>query len=318
MLYRLPPHLQDCVRATGLAVGAGLSLAIPEAADARIASGVAGLQSALRPGLTQARGRELAVALGVDAGEGRRVWEENQVVRMVAAIGRARGVRQAWRPNVSIEGLSRLHEALDQGRGAVLWRMSFCASPVAKIALANAGVDLVHLSAEFHGARSRGRAGKWVTTLYRRGEDPYLAERIVMRGDGSLGYVKELMGRLKAGAAVSVFGEYPSRQSVRVPVFDATVEIATGAPGLALRTGAELLPTFTRWEGGDRYTMVIGLPIALQREGPRKEAVALAVDEFGSRLEEAIRQAPPSWIRWPAFLNRRRVDGAVESLSLRP
>jgi lauroyl/myristoyl acyltransferase len=306
MLHRLSPGGQDFVRSVGMAVGGGLTVLAPSGADAHVAGAIVGLRGLLRSAPVDERGREVADVLDLDASEGRRIWQGHQALRVVSALGRARGVRQGLRPRTTVEGLDRVRETLRQERGVILWRMSFCESPVVKIALFRESLALVHLSASLHGARSRGRAGRWVTALYRRGEDPYLAERLVMPADGSLGYMRELIERLRAGSALSIFAEYPSRQSVQAPLFDASVELATGAPALAAKTGSTLFPTRTRWEGSDRYTVIIEPAIDLPADAGRKEVVASAINAFAARLESAIRSAPESWMRWPAFLNRRR------------
>jgi lauroyl/myristoyl acyltransferase len=310
MLYRLPPSVQDYVRSIGMAAGAGLTALASSKADARVAAAVVAFRRILRPNPFDARAREIADILALDPSEGRRVWQANQTLRMASALGRARGVRHGWRPTTMLEGLDRIREVQAEGRGAILWRMSFCESPVAKIALAREALAMVHLSSVSHGARSQSRGGGWVTALYRRGEDPYLAERVVMPADGSLGYMRGLMTKLRAGALVSIFAEYPSRRSVRVPMFGGTVELATGAPALAVKTGSALFPTRVRWEGGDRYTVIIEPAIDLPEGAGRRDVVASAVDDFASRLEAAIRSTPESWMRWPVFLYNRSATRA--------
>ena len=187
------------------------------------------------------------------------------------SVGRVRGLRRrGWKPTVRISGLDHLDEARTQGRGSVLRRMSFCSSPVVKITMWEAGIPLVHLSHESHGARSDG----WVShdllcPLFRRTEDWYLAERAVIPRAGSpVGAMRVLLNRLSDDNAV--------------------VSIV----------GAVLLPVYVVWEDVGTYRVGIEPPIALDAGLDRRERLGRAADSFAERMEQAICAHPESSMLW--------------------
>ena len=144
--------------------------------------------------------------------------------------------------------------------------MSFCANPIIFQAFRRAGVPLIHLSEARHGAPSDSRlALRSLAPLYRRAEDPYLAERIVIPRDQSLGYMRTLLARLGQNRCVSIGGERPSRQSVQATLFNRSFEFASGAPALAWRTGAVLFTTYTIRESAYQYRVIIEEPIQVEQ-----------------------------------------------------
>jgi lauroyl/myristoyl acyltransferase len=202
---------------------------------------------------------------------------------------------------LDIEGKEHLDAALEHGRGAVLWRMRFCSTHVAKQALAEVGVSMVHVGAARHGARFDNAIGRRIVApLYRRAEDRHLARRILIAEDGSLEYLRELLEELRANQVISIFGAFPGRASVRRVVCGAELEFATGAPSLTRRSGAVLLTMYTHRLFRDSYRVVIQKPIE-PTGGDRTAYLGGAVDEFARRLEDAIRRHPGSWYGWKAL-----------------
>jgi lauroyl/myristoyl acyltransferase len=214
--------------------------------------------------------------------------------------GRFRGLRyRGWRPIVELDGAEHLRRALEAGRGVVLWRMNFCENPVFLQALTAHGVSAVHLSDAAHGAPSGSRLGlRWTSPLYCRAEEPYAAERIVIPLDRSLGYIRELLDRLGQNAVVSIVGENRGRNNVTVSILGSDVELATGAPALAAKSGAALLTAHVVRLRAFRYRLMIHDPIEIDRSFGRKEFVKLAAHEFARRLDAQIEKHPVEWMGW--------------------
>ena len=147
--------------------------------------------------------------------------QQHHRMRFELRLGRLRGMRsRGWRPKIELQGARFLREALAQGRGVILWRMLFCSNPVVMQALERNGTPLVHLSNVYHGAPSRSRLGiRFVSPLYCRPENDYLAKRVIIPLDGSLGYMRTLLDSLRQNACVSVVGEHRGRQNVSVSFF---------------------------------------------------------------------------------------------------
>lgn len=296
-------ELLDWLRAAGLGAGFAASTVLPGRLDGRLVEALVGLSFRLRPGRLEQRAAQIAAVLGRSEAEAREIARENARLEAESAWGRVRGLRhRGWQPEVHLEGREHLERALAAGRGALMWRWSFCSTPVVKIALWQAQIPLVHLSWEDHGAWSQGWVGRrLIAPLYRRSEDGYLAERIVIPR-GSLAYMKLLIKRLEANAVVSIVGDHTGSQNVTTPFFDGECRFATGAPALAWKTGASLLTAHAIAEGPGRYRVVVAEPIEVDRSVDRRQSVRRAVFEFSRRMQAAIAQHPASWGGWKAFL----------------
>jgi lauroyl/myristoyl acyltransferase len=229
-----------------------------------------------------------------------RLAEEYATMRLEDMWGRARGVwRHGWRPAIEIEGLERVHTALERGRGAILWSMRFSSTTAIKQAFFRAGLPLRHLSRKQHGSPSMTRLGvRVVGPLYCRAENPYLAERVQIPLDGSLGYLNRLRKRLRENTCVSIFGEHEGRQSAEVEVLGARWRFALGAPSLAWLEDAELFTVYALRTAPFRYRVVIDEPIAVDRSTPRKAFAAQALAQFAERLERLILLHPGQWQGW--------------------
>jgi lauroyl/myristoyl acyltransferase len=239
------------------------------------------------------------------------------------AWARARNLHaRGWQPKTTVEGLEKLQEAQAAGRGTILWRMSFGSSLIVKIGLWRAGVPLVHLSMKNHGALSEAWIARYVIgPLFRRTENRYLRERVVIPWDGSTGSVmKTLLQRLsRDNAVVSIIGDVRrGTQNITTPFFDAQAEFAVGSPSLAWKAGSALLPVYSVREGTGRYRIVIGEPIGADRQLDRKEYVKRAVEEFSTRLQAAIVRYPGSWSDWGRFWARGRIYRDAPPTALPP
>ena len=157
----------------------------------------------------------------------------------------------------------------------------------------------MHLSDAAHGAPSRSRLGlRWTAPLYCRAEEPYLADRIVIPLDGSLGYMRALLERLRQNAVVSIVGENRGRNNAAVSILGREMELATGAPALAAKSGAALLTAHVVRLGSFHYRLVIHEPIEAERSSDRKEFVRQAAHEFARRLDARIAEHPVEWMGW--------------------
>lgn len=206
--------------------------------------------------------------------------------------------KQGWTPEIAVEGIRHIQEGLKASRGVILWGMHFCGGAVAKAGLAAAGIRLAHLSREHHGRPSRSWLGERLAYFGYKPELRYLDRRIVIPGDESLGYMRELIGLLASNACLSITGELPGRQSVEAEFFGGREKFATGAPGLAYKMGSPLLTYYAVREGTFRYRVVIEGPIEADRGVARQQFVRAAVEQFAERLQRTIVAHPSDWYRW--------------------
>jgi hypothetical protein len=181
--------------------------------------------------------------------------------------------------------------------------MSFCGYLVPKIALDRAGARLVMLSAADHGAHyPPTRLGLAVVgPLFCAAENRYLAERVVIPPDRTLGYLRTLRARLEANRVVWIAGERTApRGNVDQTVCGRAARFATGSASLAFSVGSRLLPVDVVREGPFRYRLRIDRPI-VPASADKDGYVTSAVAEFAARLEQRILEHPADW-NWEVHL----------------
>lgn len=171
---------------------------------------------------------------------------------------------RGWCPRTRLEGGEHLAAAHRAGRGAVLWVVPTIFSWLfAKRALAEAGFAVHHLSREGHGFGSKSRLGETILNPIRtRIEDRYLAERITIpEGAGPQAALKRLGRQLAANGLVSITMAVEGARLLEARLLNGGLRAASGAPRLADRTGAALLPLVTLREEPGRYVARIGAPL---------------------------------------------------------
>ncbi len=303
---RLSLAQQDVLRLAAMWIGYLSTLLVPAKLDTRIIANVTRVVLRRRVAAVNRKAVTMASILSRSCDENlAREAETRDAVLIENAWARIRGLhRGGWTPSVEVEGFEVLQRAQGSGKGTILWCMSFCSSIVIKRGIWQSGIELVHLSKAQHGAWSDSWiARRLLCPMYRRTEKWYLAERVTMRWGGSPApAVKTLSERLsKANAVVSIVGDLPGRGAVATPFFDAQAAFAVGAPSLAWKTGAALLPAFAVREGAGSYRVVIEEPIEVDTSLGRKAAITIAIQEFSRRLQRAVNAFPGSWTGWGAY-----------------
>ncbi|MGE3284448.1 MAG: hypothetical protein AB7O13_26320 [Alphaproteobacteria bacterium] len=238
----------------------------------------------------------------VDGATVDRICEQLEAQRFELGLQVLRGLlRPNWRPAVRLDGADRLASAVADGRGVILW-ISRCAfaDTIAKIGLASAGYSPVHLSRTNHGF-SHSRFGiRWLNPLQRRMEDRYLAERVIVNDAAPSGALRRLQRVLAKKGIVSIAVEPWGTHVADVRILRVRLRIATGAPSLAWKTGARLMPVFvTRESVNGGFRIVVDEPLPIDREHSRRDAQKSATAEYASRLERYLRAAPAEWRDWP-------------------
>jgi len=315
MLQRLRQYrqrLHDPLRVAGMLLGYVVTAVVPRAMDVWMIQTLGNLYSRLRPEKENRLAKRMTATLQhaeIGGGTGAVVRAEDArryyPMAFESSWGRVRGLhRRGWAPKVRVTGLEHLEASRARGQGSILWRMSFCSTPVVKRAMWELGIPLVHLSKEQHGAHSDGWVARHMfCPLYRRSEDWYLGERVVIPWDGNpVGAMRTLLKRLsRDNAVVSIFGDSPWKHGHEVGFFDGRATLAMGAPQLADKVGSTLLPTYAVWEGVGEYRVVIEAPIELDESLDKDDRLKRAVETFAGRMEAAVRAHPESWAYWGLF-----------------
>jgi lauroyl/myristoyl acyltransferase len=216
---------------------------------------------------------------------------------------------------LDVAGRHHLAAALEAGRGAILWGMSFGGAWAPKSALHQVGVPLVHLSGETHGAPEPvTRLGlRRVAPFQVRAESPYLADRVVIGPSSMIAGLRRLGPHLRANRCVWIGGEGEvGRTAVPASLLGLERRFPTGAPSLALHSGSPLLPVRIQRLGPWSYRLVFEQPIDLEPASRRQAWAAEAIRRFALSIERAVLDHPADW-NWSAVwlldaLRRRGID----------
>ena len=186
-----------------------------------------------------------------------------------------------WQAELALEGREHLDAALARGRGAILWVAPtiFQWLPT-KRTLFEAGYRLHHLSSPQHGFSSPSRFGRACLNPIRTTiENRYLAERVLL-GTGGQAHaaLRRLAALLRQNEVVSITVGSAGARAIHAPLLDGSLWAASGAPHLATRTGAALLPVVTVRTASGQFRTWIGPPLATPdpggHDGPPDGAVA--------------------------------------------
>ncbi|MBF8269673.1 MAG: hypothetical protein HW386_1382 [Gammaproteobacteria bacterium] len=216
-----------------------------------------------------------------------------------------------WQPVVRLQGLEHLQAAAAGGKGVVLWLSHFLYSSIStKIALRQAGFEVIHLSHPRHGYSSTLFGMRFLNPIRIHVEDRYLKERVSTGLNGTTTAVYKLRVRLAAGGIISITARDTARKVTRVPFLAGSLSLATGAPGLARQTKTTLLPVHTLQSDPSIFTTIIDPPIEMDDAQPRWDSNAAAALEYARRLEAVVLEFPDQWLGWnylePALLSTRR------------
>jgi lauroyl/myristoyl acyltransferase len=277
----------------------GVAAILPRRAHRTLADGLLAVGSRVRRGDLERAAALLGERLPeITHDERMAIAAEMRAVRIEHALCRGYGIfRRDWPARLDVTGLEHLHAAHAQGRGAVVWMMSFLDATPFNVVAAAAGYPVTHLSAVNHGLSGRGRISlRVVAPIVLRGERRSQARRVVIPPDGGMGYLRDLLTVVERDhGMVSIRGDYSfGRRLIEAPHLGRTVRFPTGAPSLAHRTGAPLLSTATIRRGPLHHEVVIDPPIAVSRDLSRNDFQAAAVAEFASRLASRARAHPGS------------------------
>jgi lauroyl/myristoyl acyltransferase len=290
-------HYKDLLSFLGLPLQLAIADRLPERSWPGLALASARFRAGRQPGWCRGEMQRIGRYLGpeVDDSALRRILvEELAWLRLAQWCTLACRRPGGWRPRTRIVARAHLDAALERGRGVVLWVAPLaCATLGTKVALAEIGRPVVQLSRESHGpARSRWGTRR-VNATFKRGEDRFLAERVVIPNDTRPSQaVLRLIRRLAGNAVVAIMaGPWADRVN-RAPFLASEIRLAAGPIMVARRAGARLLPVFTLGEGDGTMVVTLGEPIRGHEQPDAEAAVAAALADFAGRLGEVVRRAP--------------------------
>jgi hypothetical protein len=201
-----------------------------------------------------------------------------------------------WRPNILLSGTEHIDDALRHGVGVILWVVpARCSGLIVKKSLKEAGYSIAHFSRSFHGM-SHSLYGRMVLNkIIVNSESKYLSHRLLVDDEENMRSVRWARKFLESGGILSISMSRLGKQRVTAKVLGSSIDLATGAPNLALRTGAVLLPVVTRPGGAGVFEVKveppIGPPAALNN---RAEAICHMTAKFARILEREVGEVNPA------------------------
>lgn len=207
-----------------------------------------------------------------------------------------------WRFPVEVHGRERIDAALASGRGVVLWVATSVFQTLAvKQALADCGYGVVQLSRPHHGVGGGESvlATRFLDPLWRSVENRYLAGRCVLREEDTKDALNQLRDVLAGNGIVSIMITPQGRRPLRVPFRQAALRVAPGAPILARRTGAVLLPVVGTYVAGVFVIRVLAAEDV--GRGTKEDAVRRAVTQAAKYIEHHFVDHHPEQISLQAF-----------------
>lgn len=230
----------------------------------------------------------------------------DRVVRAVAVedirslLGLLRDYRPGgWTPAIELAGRDHIEHALGRGRGAILWVGHFVyGNLLAKMALHRAGYAVNHLSHPRHGFSSTRLGVRCLNPVQTTVEDRYLRERVLLSSNGADAPLARLRHRLGENGVVSISVRGDSRRPAAAPFLGGEIRIAVGAPVLAHKSGAALLPVFPLRTSERGFTVFVESPLAVDSSADRRDAVADALGCYAQVLETYVLAHPGQWLGW--------------------
>lgn len=205
-------------------------------------------------------------------------------------------IRPTTQLRLRLEGLENIDRELAHGRGVILLIGTVSYSEyVAKAALAQSGIALIHLSIPGHGSSGTKFGRRFVTKFRTAVENRYLRERIVMSAENPINPLKTLRNRLRENCAVTITA-VPAVSSIAISCIGGETHLGRAAPSLSRTSGASVLPVFTYSENSTDFVVRVGQPLQASGKGVQFEQ-SLAQD-FGAVLEGYVRKHPARWKGW--------------------
>lgn len=198
-----------------------------------------------------------------------------------------------------IHGREYLDQALQDGKGAVLWGAYFVYGPfVQKKALHKAGYQISHLSHPHHGYSKSTFGEYFLNPIPTTAEKKYLKQRVVMSHNSATAATRTLKRELKNNGIVSITARTKTIKPVRTPFMDGHIMLATGAADLAYSSGAALIPVFPVRDKDGKFHVYLESPLHIDRTVKRQDASDSALRQFSSKLEDYALKYPEQWLGW--------------------
>ncbi len=203
-----------------------------------------------------------------------------------------------WRPRISLHGLEYIDAAVAKGRGAVLWSVPVTRGELAeKRAFHDAGHEVVYLRSAIHPYSGTRFGRRFLNPLRTRIEDRYMKDHVSLVDGEEAQAVYELVEMLRQNLVVRVAGIHGGSRPLQQPFYGGTLNLALGAPTLAVLAGAPLLPVYVVPGNGGEFDVWVKPPLNADGGQGAFSAEALARD-YADVLRAYVAEHPTRWRGW--------------------
>jgi len=218
----------------------------------------------------------------------------------------------SWQPRIEVAGKDNLERALAQGKGAILWVTSAIFSDtISKAALCAQGYRVWHLSRHSHGHFSTTRFGiRFLNPIRLAVECRYLAARVVIDPAESKAAMARLEQLLGDNHVVSITVDFTARRATLAPFGPGRLPLAGGAPNLAAKSGAALLPVFTERRSDGSFLVTIEPSLEAPPEFSHERKIAHMIASEAALLYRHFVRLPTQFL-YPRLHYGRRLCEAL-------
>jgi lauroyl/myristoyl acyltransferase len=186
--------------------------------------------------------------------------------------------------DLTIHGLENLENALAEGKGVVLVSAHYGNPELTVQAMAGLGVHAYVLTEPLQPRQLSDLTHRLRSThghIYR---------------PVGMSSVKGALRHLRGGGLVAILCDRDIQKTGQLlPLCGSPARLPVGAAMLAVRTGAQVLPAFSRRRGPGRNEVWIEPPLRLERTGDEEHDVRALTEKILARFEEYLRQDPGQW-----------------------
>lgn len=296
------PRSQNFAAIARCLLTASIALLVPSGQWYRVARAVAPLVLLTRLGKLPRKIRHMAAILSreISPKEGRRIEAEISAHKITAFV-RIMGQHfsKGLDPVIRVTGTQHLDAVLALEKGAILWMLpSPYAKIIGKMGLSQAGYRISQLSRGGHGFGESDFSQKYLNRFITNVEDRYLKERLTIVRGRELKTFRRMHQCLTENGIVSIALVTEAEQLRTVPCLGGHLRMAAGAPNIAIKSGAALLPVYVLRQPDDSFDVTISPPLAVPDGDDRVERANSILREFVGRLEPLIQRYPEQWARW--------------------
>lgn len=261
---------------------------------------LAGIDIRIRPNEMAERAREISRVAGPSV-----LFDVDDVVRASMAahcesqLQHFRCYRPGgWLPETRVVGRDHIDRGLAQGNGVILWMSNFTFNDlVSKIALAEAGFGVTHLSRPSHGYSITRFGMRFLNPFQSFIEDRFLEERVKILDRGPVRALMTLRDRLQKNGVVSITVGDKAQRVVQAPFMNGAINLSTGPAELARMTDAVLLPVFAARDDDGNYAVHVGRPLGTAGADAKQFFQSVATD-YADQLAPFVLDHPDCWKSW--------------------